>query len=266
MRFELQTRPEHLEAFKRGGLWPNRLLSEYFDDNLAAAPDQPAIIGYESQAGTRVQHSHASLDRAVERIALSLIEIGIAPGDVVSAQLPNYWQLGALYLACVRIGAVLNPLMPIFRQRELSFMLPFAEAKAMFVASRHRGYDYPDMIAGLRPELPGLSHVFVIDGPNFDGLEAQLSPSTRTPAAEFAARKPSPNDISLLMYTSGTTGKPKLAMLSHRNLIAMAKSFQEIDPVSADNAFLSLLPLPWMGEQMLAISMSLLVGFAVNFP
>ncbi len=260
MLFEIQTRPEHFEAYRRGGLWPDRLLTDYFDDNLAAAPDRPAVIGYESQTGTRVQHSYASLNLAVERIALGLIEIGIEPGDVVSAQLPNYWQLTALYLACVRVGAILNPLMPIFRQRELSFMLPFSEAKAVFVSSNYRGFDYPAMIEGLRPDLPALSHVFVIDGPDFAGLEAQLPESTRGPAEEFAARKPSPNDVSLLMYTSGTTGEPKGVMHTHNTLICNDLQFALRIELDGADIVLMASPLAHLTGFLYGLMMPIVLG------
>jgi cyclohexanecarboxylate-CoA ligase len=260
MPFAIQTRPEHLDAFKRGGLWPNRLLTDYFDDALATAPDRTAVIGHESQTGARVTHSYASLNRAVERIALGLIEIGIAPGDVVSAQLPNYWQLTALYLACARIGAVLNPLMPIFRQRELSFMLPFAEAKAVFVARRHRSFDYPDMIEALRPTMPAISHVFVIDGPDFDSLEDQLPASTRDPAAEFAARKPSPNDVSLLMYTSGTTGEPKGVMHTHNTLISNALQFATRIELDGADTVLMASPLAHLTGFLYGLMLPIVLG------
>ena len=64
------------------------------------------------------------------------------PGDVVSFQLPNWWQFVALHLGCVRAGAITNPLMPIFRERELRFMLGFAESKLFIAPRRFRGFDH----------------------------------------------------------------------------------------------------------------------------
>jgi long-chain acyl-CoA synthetase len=75
-----------------------------------------------------------------------------------------------------------------------------------------------------------------------------------------------PDDVAILSTTSGTTGKPKLAMLTHRNLVAMAKSFCAVEPLAAGDEFLSFLPLPWIGEQMIAVACALWVGFTVNFP
>lgn len=76
----------------------------------------------------------------------------------------------------------------------------------------------------------------------------------------------SPKDVALLASTSGTTGKPKLAMLTHENLLAAARGLHEADRMTADDEFVSFLPLAWIGEQMLSVACGLEVGFTVNYP
>ena len=243
MAFELQTPPARIDYFMRSGLWPNRLVTDCLDAAIAAYPDRAAIVGYDSQAGVRVSFTYAELGRFVDRVALGLIETGIEPGDVVSVQLPNYWQFAVVHLACVRIGAVTNPLMPIFRQRELSFMLPFAGAKAIFVPRRYRDFDYPGMIDGLRGDAPGLQHVFVIEGPDPDAFLALFPGSSRDRDAEYAARKPDPGDVSLLLYTSGTTGQPKGVMHNQNTLIGNLVKFVERIELDSDDVILMPSPL-----------------------
>ena len=128
------------------------------------------------------------------------------------------------HLACVRIGAISNPLMPIFRQRELRFMLEFGEAKILVVPDRFRDFDYPSMVADIRSDLPQLEQVLVIDGKDENSFESHcLIPSSEDAtlqAAVYASRRPNADQVTQLLYTSGTTGQPKGVMLTHRSMIA----------------------------------------------
>ena len=74
------------------------------------------------------------------------MQLGVEKNDVVSCQLPNWWQFTALTLACGRIGAVINPMMPIFREREVKFMLGLAQSKIFVVPREFRAFDYPEMV------------------------------------------------------------------------------------------------------------------------
>ena len=144
-------------------------------------------------------------------------------------QLPNWWEFAAIHLACVRIGAVSNPLMPIFRARELEFMLSFAETRAIFVPRRFRGFEYEPMIDGLRGRLPHLEHVFVLEGGASGSagenafetvfLEERWEDEIDT-CALFDERRVDPNEVIEVCYTSGTTGQPKGVMHTSNTLAA----------------------------------------------
>ncbi len=83
---------------------------------------------------------------------------------------------------------------------------------------------------------------------------------------EENVRNLSEEDIALIAYTSGTTGFPKGSILTHKNMLTMAKNLNIVDPKYEDDEFVSFLPLPWVGEQMVGVSTALYVGFTVNFP
>jgi long-chain acyl-CoA synthetase len=74
------------------------------------------------------------------------------------------------------------------------------------------------------------------------------------------------SDLAILSTTSGTTGNPKLAMLTHNNLISMGKNLMDVDPMEPDDEFVSFLPLAWIGEQMMSLACGLQIGFTINFP
>ncbi len=264
MSFEIQTPPDRVAAFMQSGLWPDRLLTEYLEDAVAAHPDRTAIVGYDSHVGNRSHHTYTELIGMVDRIALGLIANGIGPGDVVAAQLPNSWHFNALYLACVRIGAVVNPLMPIFRHRELSFMLSFGEAKAVFVPHLFRGFDYPAMIEELRPKLPNLKHVFVVGGGGdnaFDACFIDREWEAENNASEaFAERKPAPNDVTILMYTSGTTGQPKGVMHTHNTLISNIHKYAERVELDSNDTVLMASPLAHLTGFLYGLMMPVVLG------
>ena len=103
---------------KARGIWPDRVITDYLDRWIAEKPEATAVIAYRDENGTPTQLNWRELAQAAAAIARGLSAHGVGKGDVVSFQLPNWWQFVAVHLACVRIGAVSNPLMPIFRHRE----------------------------------------------------------------------------------------------------------------------------------------------------
>ena len=144
MAFEIYLPQKRISAQRR--LWLNRLPIDDLDDAVRAAPERTAFVGWNSALRQEIRLSYAELVERVDRIAAGLLERGVGRGDVVAFQLPNWWEFTALFYACNRIGAVANPLMPIFRQRELRFMMGFSEAKIAVVPALWRGFDHMAMM------------------------------------------------------------------------------------------------------------------------
>jgi cyclohexanecarboxylate-CoA ligase len=222
------------------GLWPGRLFIDALDEAAAAEPDALAIVDHNSMTGVSTRIGYGELQRRSIRLAAALAAHGVERGDVVAVQLPNWWHHAALYLACVRIGAVINPLMPTFRDRELRFMLGFAEARVLIVPRDFGGYDFPAMAARLRPELPRLAHVFVVGGDDPEtAFESRLMgrawEDETDSDALFRARRPDANDVTEIMYTSGTTGQPKGVMHTSNTLMCKALLANELFDFRADD-------------------------------
>ena len=227
---------------KARGIWPDRVITDYFDRWVAERPGATAIIAFRDEDGTTARLSWLELARAVGAIARGLDRCGIGSGDVVSFQLPNWWQFIAVHLACVRIGAVSNPLMPIFRHRELSFMVAHAESKVFISPVRFRGFDHGALAFSLKAEVPSLRHVFLIGGSGAHSFEDSLLSGIEGGAIETGAGL-SPNDILQLLYTSGTTGEPKGTMHTSNTLIGTTLTFMERMHLGTDDVIFMPSPL-----------------------
>lgn len=204
------------EKMRREGWWRDKNLLDYFAAALAKNPDEIAIVDYRAESGEKNAVTYRELDERASRVAAALAHYGIEKQDVVSFQLPNWWEFVVIHLACLRIGAVSNPLMPIFRERELSFMVDYAESKVLIIPKLFRGFDHEQMLEDMRDKLPHLQHLFVVGGDGENSFENALlnhRPAGDT-ATLFKERELSPDDVILLMYTSGTTGMPKGVMHS----------------------------------------------------
>lgn len=253
-----------IAAMRQAGLWPDILLTDMLGKWSANQPDAVAITGFNSMRRRRETLSFRQLDLLSRRIALGLVHYGIAPGDMVSFQLPNWWEFVALHLACVRIGAISNPVMPIFRERELSFMLDFAGTKAIFVPREFRGFDHPAMMADLRRNLPTLEHVFVLGGEGAQSFEENFLLRRHEDAMDgpaiFAARRMGPNDVNEMLYTSGTTGQPKGVMHTANTQFGSLQSLAPAIGLGRSDTLLMGSPLAHQTGFLYGIMMPLYLG------
>src|SRR3954452_5044106 len=225
---------ELAEKYTSAGLWTGRLITDFLDEVAAATPDKFASID------SRGQLTWAELKQRSDRVALGLLELGVRPGDVVSYQLPNWSEFLVLHYAASRIGAVNNPLIPIYREREVGFMVGLAKSKVLVVPQEFRGFDYPAMVGKLRGDCPDLEHLLVVDGPTTESQTswqefADTPWEERRDPAELATLRPDANDVTLLIFTSGTTGEPKGVMHTHNTLVAANAPLPERLGVSKDD-------------------------------
>ncbi len=221
--------------------------TDALDSAAAERPDNTAVTSFRHDTGQERTLTYAELAAIVDRVAIGLHRLGVRAGDVVAVQLPNWWHFTATYLACARVGAVINPLMPIFRERELGFMLNHGEAKIAIVPSVFRGHDFPTMYETLKEQVPSLEHVVAVGGAGPTSFEALLSdpPWEIEPDADsiLTATRLGPDDITQLIYTSGTTGEPKGVMHSSNTLFANVIPFADRLRLGADDVVLMPSPM-----------------------
>ena len=234
----------HARAMRAQGLWLDKTIDEFLAAAIAATPDKPALVAYRADRAAPRRFSYRELGDLTARAAAALRTLGVGPGDVVAVQLPNWWEFVVVSLAANRIGAVVNPLMPIFREREMGFMLGFARAKVLVVPKLFRGFDHAAMAQALRAQCPDLAHVIVIDDDGPEGFEQRLlggSARVDTAAAVLAA-----DALAVLMFTSGTTGSPKGVMHTLNTLVACHNALAGRFGLHADDVLLGCSPLGHM--------------------
>jgi cyclohexanecarboxylate-CoA ligase len=249
---------ERLDEEKRRGLWPDRVITDYLDRWLAEKPEACALVSWREEAQSAVRLTYRELAERAAGAARVLAECGVGRGDVVAFQLPNCWQFAAAHLACVRLGAVSNPLMPIFRHRELSFMLRHGDARVLLAPAVFRGFDHGALARRLKGELPGLARVLLTDGAGEDSFEAALDAAAAGPCASGARLEP--NDVMQLLYTSGTTGEPKGALHTSNTLLSAVREYAKRMQIGADDVI--FMPSP-LGHQLgfcYGLQMALMLG------
>ncbi len=194
------------------------LIEETIGDNLdrtvAAHRDREALV--EVASGRR--WDYGELQRDVDRVARGLLASGVRTGDRVGIWAPNCAEWTLVQLATAKTGAILVNINPSYRTHELAYVLRQAGVKMVVVAERFRSSDYPAMVDQVRDECPDLEHVVVIGQESWDGLVGAATSVTAERLAEVQAAL-RPEDPINIQYTSGTTGFPKGATLSHRNIL-----------------------------------------------
>lgn len=224
MDFDAVLIPVRKEAMLKQGYWFNQTILDFLRSAVEKNPDKTALVSVKVENQTEQTFSYQQLWEMTNKIALGLKQLGVEKNDVVSCQLPNWWEFTLLYLACSRIGAVLNPLMPIFRERELEFMLKHGESKVFVVPKTFRNFNHEQLANQLQNKLDSLKHVVVVNGEgenNFDHLLLNHGLEQETLAvAALDGLESGPDDITQLIFTSGTTGEPKGVMHTANTLFS----------------------------------------------
>jgi fatty-acyl-CoA synthase len=171
----------------------------------------------------------------VDRLAAGLLRLGVRKGDHVAVWLPNSPEWVLSFFACARIGAPLIPVNTRYKADEVAYILAQSDARALLMTPQMWGTDYYGMLVGLAPELlgqapgaaslaafPALRHVIVAQSdaapPGTTTLDSVVAGAGDLDGLAAAEAGVSPDDLLLICYTSGTTGKPKGAMHNHKVL------------------------------------------------
>ena len=203
-----------------------------FAATVARVPGSDALV--DVQSGRR--WTYAELDRDVAAAARGLLALGIEKGERVGIWAPNCPEWIIIQYATARIGAILVNINPAYRTHELSYVLRQSGIRTLVSAVQLKTSDYREMVTSVRPECPDVRQVVFIGTPDWDGL---IAGGESVPSEALAEREATLafDDPINIQYTSGTTGFPKGATLSHHNIlnngyfVAEAQGWTENDRV-----------------------------------
>ncbi len=208
-------------------------------------------------------------------IGLGLAALGFARGDKTAIVGDNRPQLYWAVTATQALGGVAVPLYQDSGEKEMEYIIDHAGARFAVVEDQEQ----VDKLLHVKTQCPGLEYV-IYDDPR--GLRGYAEPflmsleHLQELGRKFALDNPTcfedqlatgaAEDIAIICYTSGTTGMPKGAMLSHRNLIVTARNAAEAEGLGPDEEILSYLPMAWVGDHIFSYAQSIVTGFAINCP
>jgi fatty-acyl-CoA synthase len=187
-----------------------------FDATVRAFGDREALVDRTPADGTARRWTYAELAADVDALALGLLAMGIVKGDRVGIWAPNCAEWTLTQYATAKIGAILVNINPAYRTRELEFVLNQSGSTLLVAAERLKTSDYAAMIAEVRPNCPELDAVVLLGSPEWHALleRGRLADRGALDVIELDT-----DDPINIQYTSGTTGFPKGATLSHHNIL-----------------------------------------------
>jgi long-chain acyl-CoA synthetase len=211
----------------------------------------------------------------VRRFALGLSRLGLGRGDKVAIIGDNRPEWVFAEIAAQAIGGASVGIYQDSNPAEVAYVIDHCDARVVVAEDQEQ----VDKILDLLDKTPKVravvytdprgmrayKHEKLLSWADVEGMGREAE--REDPAAfERGVAQGSADDVAIVCYTSGTTGMPKGAMLSFRNLLHMALALHEVDPKHQKDEFVSFLPLAWIGEQMSSLSSALSIGFTVNFP
>jgi len=206
-------RTEEVARYRQLGLWGQENLADLIDRVCSERPEALCT------ADKNEELTWSGIRERAWRLAGGLFQLGIKPGDRVVVQLQNVVDAVVVYFAIGRLGAVMVPRMTVYRESEIGHVIDATEARALIVPDTFRAFDFAQMGLELAQLCPTLEHVIVAGaGPSETQALSDLCEAT-----PYEGPRPDPDDLHVIVYTSGTTAKPKGAAHSFNTYVACAR-------------------------------------------
>ena len=229
----------------------------------------------EKEYGIWQAYSWAQYLEQVRDLALGLARLGFQRDDKLAIIGDNRPQLYWALVAAEALGGMPVPIYQDAIATEMQYVIDHSDARVVLAEDQEQ----VDKVLEIRDKLPKVEYV-IYDDPkgmrhysfpfllSFAQVQEQgrIFGQSHPGYVEEAVHEGQGEDLAIINYTSGTTGVPKGVMLTHRNLIATAESYLQVDPLSARDEIMAYLPMAWIGDTFFSVVLSFLTGAAVNCP
>jgi acyl-CoA synthetase (AMP-forming)/AMP-acid ligase II len=237
------------EAY-RSGRWVRATLADALRDAARGTPERTVLVDGDTRLDCRTLHERASA------LAHTLMA-RMPPGSVVSFMLPNWYEAAVIYLAATLAGMVVNPVLLSLRDRELRFILSDADSRAIFIPAGFGKHDYVAMLDRVTSDMASPPEVVVLRG---DAGRHTPYASLFTEAAAAGLPVLNPDAVRMILYTSGTTGRPKGVLHTHNSIHALISQIGDRWLVDDGDVFLVPSPIAHIGGSIYAFECPLLLG------
>jgi cyclohexanecarboxylate-CoA ligase len=251
------------EDYVAQGYWRNENLYRYLERAAAHCPEKVAVV---DQFG---RYTYREIDELVRKLAGAFKAGGIGEGDVVSFQLPNWSEAVIVHQALAMIGAVSNPIISIYRHKEVRYILEQSGTKILFVPHTFRDFDYLEMVRSLADEITTLEMVVVVDKYH---EELELRPGEELYSAFLDSGVTNDEvfpvgerDPALLLYTSGTTAEPKGVLHTHNTLAYENRTMIELYSLGTDDVVFMPSPVTHITGLLYGLELPFMVQGKVIF-
>ena len=240
-------------AYRRGW-WVRDTLADSLRDAAQRTPERTVLVDGDVRLDCRTLHERAST------LAHTLVA-RMPPGSVVSFMLPNWHEAAVIYLAATLAGMVVNPVLPSLRDHELQFILSDANSRAIFIPSDFAKHDYVAMLDRVIMAMASPPEVVVLRGDAGRHTPyASLFTSLFTEVAATGLPVLNPDAVRMILYTSGTTDRPKGVLHSHNSIHALICQIGDHWLVDGGDVFLVPSPIAHIGGSIYAFECPLLLG------
>jgi acyl-CoA synthetase (AMP-forming)/AMP-acid ligase II len=236
----------------RHGWWVQSTLADSLREAAQRTPQRVALVDGDHQLDCQSLYQRAT-------VLAHALHSRIPPGSVVSFMLPNWHEAALIYLATTLSGMVANPILPSMRDRELRFILEDADSRMIFVPSDFGRHDYAAMLGRVGAQLESAPEVVVVRGNSGAGAIA-FSSLLEEPITTRQLPTLNPDAVRMILYTSGTTGRPKGVLHTHNSIHALIRQIRQHWLIEPGDVFLVASPIAHIGGSIYALECPLLLG------